>query len=248
MRRWLTSRESALSSVRREGIEEGAPPSLAAQARQLQAAQSGPLAGAEICEGAPAAGRFPPQDRAGAPAHLRHRYYEQLSIAHMARHPMRSKAINDAAWGRFCVTLACKAEWAGKRAIAVAPELTSQRCSNTTCGRIVPKGLSVRWHRCPHCGTELDRDQNAARNILRLGQATAQQRLGQSLRGVGVKIPAANREAACAACQESVALSGVAKGRSKNQSGEFGSTELDPSVLRWWWMVREARELGNWWG
>ncbi|MGZ3615830.1 MAG: zinc ribbon domain-containing protein, partial [Ktedonobacteraceae bacterium] len=42
---------------------------------------------------------------------------------------------------------------------------TTQQCCG--CHRIVPKDLSVRWHSCPHCGTELDRDHNAAKNILR---------------------------------------------------------------------------------
>jgi transposase len=33
------------------------------------------------------------------------------------------------------------------------------------------KGLSVRWHACPDCGTSLHRDHNAARNIERAGLA-----------------------------------------------------------------------------
>ncbi|WP_375340769.1 zinc ribbon domain-containing protein [Okeania sp. SIO2C9] len=37
-------------------------------------------------------------------------------------------------------------------------------CSN--CGHKVPKTLSVRTHSCPQCGTVLDRDENAAINIL----------------------------------------------------------------------------------
>ncbi|WP_040443852.1 zinc ribbon domain-containing protein [Ktedonobacter racemifer] len=32
---------------------------------------------------------------------------------------------------------------------------------------LVPKDLSERWHSCPTCGAELDRDENAALNILR---------------------------------------------------------------------------------
>lgn len=49
----------------------------------------------------------------------------------------------------------------------VNPRNTSQICSN--CGKPVPKGLSVRVHKCPHCGLVLDRDVNAAINILRRG-------------------------------------------------------------------------------
>src|SRR5437870_2431727 len=51
----------------------------------------------------------------------------------------------------------------------VSPRNTSQNCSG--CGRLVEKTLSERVHRCPHndCGLVLDRDLNAALNILRLG-------------------------------------------------------------------------------
>ena len=48
--------------------------------------------------------------------------------------------------------------------IAVAPHYTSQNCSN--CGQEVKKSLSIRTHKCPHCGYLDDRDTNAAINIL----------------------------------------------------------------------------------
>ena len=80
-----------------------------------------------------------------------------------------NKSIRDAGWGRFLSILACKAACAGKRVEAVNPAYTSQDCSG--CGARVPKSLSVRTHVCPSCGLVLDRDENAARNILRAGQA-----------------------------------------------------------------------------
>ncbi|HKB48421.1 MAG TPA: transposase [Ktedonobacterales bacterium] len=70
--------------------------------------------------------------------------------------------------------LSFKAAEAGKTVVAVPPAYTAQACAG--CGVIVSKGLSVRWHRCPDCGTSLHRDHNAALNILRLGQSG----LGQS--------------------------------------------------------------------
>ncbi|EFH90641.1 RNA-guided endonuclease InsQ/TnpB family protein [Ktedonobacter racemifer] len=76
-----------------------------------------------------------------------------------------NKSILDAAWGRFITLCACKAEEAGGMVVKVAPQQTSQLCSG--CGVLVPKDLSVRWHSCPTCGAELDRDENAALNILR---------------------------------------------------------------------------------
>ena len=60
-----------------------------------------------------------------------------------------------------------KAEEAGKRVIKVNPAYTSQICSN--CGTMVKKELSVRLHSCPSCKIELDRDVNAAINILSFG-------------------------------------------------------------------------------
>ncbi len=76
-----------------------------------------------------------------------------------------NKSILDAGWGQFVTLCSRKAEEAGGRVARVPPNDTSQKCSG--CQRMVPKDLSVRWHSCPHCGTELDRDHNAALNILR---------------------------------------------------------------------------------
>src|SRR5512134_3664940 len=54
----------------------------------------------------------------------------------------------------------------GRQLVAVDPGHTSQCCS--ACGANVPKDLSVRVHICSECGLTLDRDVNAARNILNL--------------------------------------------------------------------------------
>lgn len=93
--------------------------------------------------------------------------YEDLDIRRMA-HGHFAKSIGDAAWGTFIHALTCKAESAGKYAIAVDPRGTTQACS--ACGARVPKDLSVRMHACS-CGLVLDRDENAARNILALGRS-----------------------------------------------------------------------------
>ncbi|MCK9597214.1 transposase, partial [Candidatus Pacearchaeota archaeon] len=60
-----------------------------------------------------------------------------------------------------------KAESAGRNMILVNPRYTSQQCSQ--CNTIVKKALSERTHRCPQCGLIMDRDENAALNILALG-------------------------------------------------------------------------------
>ncbi|MDD4254008.1 MAG: transposase [Methanofollis sp.] len=78
-----------------------------------------------------------------------------------------AKSIADVAWNMFIAITGSKAEDAGSRVILVNPRNTSQMCSR--CGMIVAKTLSDRVHSCPHCGLVMDRDQNAAINIMRLG-------------------------------------------------------------------------------
>ncbi len=75
-----------------------------------------------------------------------------------------NKSILDAAWSQFRNILTNKAESAGREIVAVRPAYTSQRCSG--CGYMAPKTLKERWHLCPMCGRSLDRDTNAAVNIL----------------------------------------------------------------------------------
>jgi putative transposase len=96
-------------------------------------------------------------------------YHEGLQTASMVKNHHLAKSISDAGWGAFLTILSAKAAYAGRRVIAVPPGYTSQICSG--CGVMVQKGLSVRWHSCPACGTSLHRDHNAARNIERAGQA-----------------------------------------------------------------------------
>jgi putative transposase len=77
-------------------------------------------------------------------------------------------SIQDAGWGNFLTILAYTAACAGKRVDAVNPAYTSQDCSG--CGERIAKSLSVRTHVCTSCGLILDRDLNAARNIVWRGQ------------------------------------------------------------------------------
>lgn len=77
-----------------------------------------------------------------------------------------NKSINDAGWYSFTEKVKIKADWGGRTVLFVNPAYTSQACSG--CGVLRKKDLSERWHSC-ECGTELDRDHNAAINILALG-------------------------------------------------------------------------------
>ena len=92
---------------------------------------------------------------------------EDLNIKNMQKNHCLAKSIADVAWNQFITITENKAEEAGSRVIRVNPRNTSQQCSG--CGMIVKKTLSDRVHTCPHCGLTMDRDQNAAINIMRLG-------------------------------------------------------------------------------
>jgi putative transposase len=119
--------------------------------------------------------------------------FEDLSMHNMVRRPKAkqdengkylhngaaakgglNKSILDAGWGNFIELVKHKAEWAGVTVLEVNPNGTSQIC-NACHKKGEHKDLSVRTHVCTYCGVVLDRDHNAAINILNLG-------LGRSLR------------------------------------------------------------------
>lgn len=95
--------------------------------------------------------------------------YEDLRIKTMVKNHCLAKSINDASWHQFRVWVEYFGKVFSKITIAVPPAYTSQECSS--CGVIVKKSLSVRTHTC-QCGCVMDRDHNAARNILSRGLAT----------------------------------------------------------------------------
>lgn len=95
--------------------------------------------------------------------------YEELRIKNMAQNHCLAKSINDASWYQFRMWLEYFGKVFGKITIAVPPHGTSQECSQ--CGTVVKKTLSTRTHVC-QCGCILDRDHNAARNILSRGLST----------------------------------------------------------------------------
>ncbi len=90
--------------------------------------------------------------------------YEHLQIRNMVKNHHLAKSIHDAGWGQFIRWVNYYGAMHEIPVIAVAPQYTSQDCS--ACGTVVKKSLSVRTHICPGCGIILDRDHNAALNIL----------------------------------------------------------------------------------
>lgn len=102
---------------------------------------------------------------------------EDLKVKNLARNSKLAKSILDAAWSAFINILEAVAVKCGVWVVKVNPHSTSQNCSS--CGTKVPKTLSIRTHECPKCGLTLDRDINAAVNILE-----------RALSAVGLMVPA----------------------------------------------------------
>jgi putative transposase len=95
--------------------------------------------------------------------------YEDLRIKNMVKNHCLAKSINDASWYQFRIWIEYFGKVFERVTLAVNPQYTSQECSS--CGAIVKKTLSTRTHVCK-CGCTLDRDENAARNILSRGLGT----------------------------------------------------------------------------
>ena len=91
---------------------------------------------------------------------------ENLNISNMVQNKHLSKSISDASWAKFFEWAGNIAERDGFHFHQVDPKNTSQTCS--CCGQKSPKKLSltIRTFDCQYCGTSLDRDHNAAINIL----------------------------------------------------------------------------------
>lgn len=95
--------------------------------------------------------------------------YEDLRIKNLVKNHCLAKSINDVGWYQFRKWLEHFGGKFGKITVAVYPACTSQKCSN--CGALVKKSLSMRTQVCK-CGFILDRDWNAAINILKLALST----------------------------------------------------------------------------
>ncbi len=90
--------------------------------------------------------------------------FEDLNIRNLVKNHHLAKSIHDAGWGQFLSWVKAYGTMHDIAVMAVAPQWTSQQCSQ--CGTRVSKSLSVRTHICTGCGVVLDRDHNAAKNIL----------------------------------------------------------------------------------
>lgn len=111
--------------------------------------------------------------------------YEKLNIKGMIERNGKkaegneyNKAIGEVSWGKFMKYISDKAEEAGRDIEEVNPKNTSKMCSK--CGNLKDISLDVRIYQCEKCKLVIDRDENAALNILRLGIQSHNQKIGKN--------------------------------------------------------------------
>ncbi len=93
--------------------------------------------------------------------------FEDLNIKGMVKNHRLAKSISDASWNMLFLATKYKAESAGTTVVIVNPANTTKMCSR--CGTLIDMELKDRTYECPSCYLTMDRDKNAAINILRLG-------------------------------------------------------------------------------
>ena len=94
---------------------------------------------------------------------------DDVRVATRVRTHHLATSISAAGWGAFRTILAGKAAYAGRRVVAVPPAFTPPDGSG--CGERIFKSLCVGTQVCTNCGVIVDRDENAALNMRRAGQA-----------------------------------------------------------------------------
>ncbi|MHB8358631.1 MAG: RNA-guided endonuclease InsQ/TnpB family protein [Thermoplasmataceae archaeon] len=114
--------------------------------------------------------------------------FEDLNITGMVKNHHLAKSITDAGWNKIIQYTAYRAESAGKMVILVDPKQTSQECSQ--CGNIKKDlKLSDRIYHCNVCGLTIDRDLNAAINVLRRGMQSLEENEEKETEHVGRGTP-----------------------------------------------------------
>jgi putative transposase len=96
---------------------------------------------------------------------------EDLAVRNMVKNRSLARSICDAGWGELFRQLEYKCQWYGRELVSIDRWFpSSKRCGH--CGHVIDKlPLKVREWNCPKCGTNHDRDINAANNILAAGLA-----------------------------------------------------------------------------
>ena len=114
-------------------------------------------------------------------------FLEDLNIKGMVKNGKLARSITDASWGKFIEVLTYKANWNDKEVIHIDRFFPSSKTCNG-CGWINNSlKLNDRTWKCK-CGKELDRDLNAAKNILNEGLRCKDISVGTTDHGRGAQI------------------------------------------------------------
>ncbi|WP_143455515.1 RNA-guided endonuclease InsQ/TnpB family protein, partial [Ligilactobacillus ruminis] len=103
---------------------------------------------------------------------------ENLSVKNMMKNHHLSASIANASWGTLISQLKYKCAWYGKKLIIIDPKNTSRICheckqkNHEFDSLSQSEWLAAREWDCPNCHAHLDRDVNAAKNILAKGLET----------------------------------------------------------------------------
>ncbi|NDJ75143.1 MAG: transposase [Chloroflexi bacterium] len=95
--------------------------------------------------------------------------FENLHIKGMVKNHRLAKSISDAAWGQFVAFCAYKGDWYGCAVEQVDRFFPSSQTCHVCGVKNEHLDLSDRTWQCPNCKTVLDRDKNAAINMLLAG-------------------------------------------------------------------------------
>jgi len=97
-------------------------------------------------------------------------YVEDLAIKNMLQNRKLSRAIHEVSWATLTNMIAYKASWSGRTYHRINRFYPSSKACSACDYKLEKLDLATRNWICPNCGTNHDRDVNAAKNILRVGQ------------------------------------------------------------------------------
>jgi putative transposase len=97
-------------------------------------------------------------------------YVEDLSPKNMLQNGKLSRAIHEISWSILTSMIAYKSAWAGKTYYRIDRSYPSSKTCSSCNYKLEKLDLGTREWICPNCGAAHDRDNNAAKNILRIGQ------------------------------------------------------------------------------
>lgn len=97
-------------------------------------------------------------------------HVENLSSKNMLQNRKLSRAIHEVAWATLTNMIAYKSNWSGKTYHRINRFYPSSKTCSSCDYTLEKLDLGTREWTCPNCGTHHDRDTNAAKNILRIGQ------------------------------------------------------------------------------